>query len=93
MLVGLWENLNTYRFTNEATGRSVPIILPEAQKMDKLELADIVAWQREWAEKELSIPAKPQMTKGQQNDLGTVLLEVRQSKRNRKERSGHGKWF
>ena len=96
-LMGLWRGRNTYLIldVSESPPREYPIIIPGIELLDASELEEILIWQRERTEKEILAKRanrRPKLAKQQQNDLGRTLLEVRASKRFKRENNHTRYW-
>lgn len=91
-VVGLWLNKDTYRVTHLATNRTINYTIQGTELLEKNELQEWVLYCEEDAAKELSQEAAPKLTKGQQHDLGGVLLDIRDSKRYKRENL-HGRYW
>lgn len=96
-LMGLWKGRNTYLIldVSESPPREYPIIIPGIELLDRNELEEILIWQRERTEKEILKKRgnpRPKLTETQQHELGKTLLEIRASKRFKKE-AGHVRYW
>lgn len=96
-LMGLWRGRNTYLIldVSETPAREYPIIIPGIELLDASELEEILIWQRERTEKEILAKRairQPKPNKQQQNELGRTLLEVRASKRFKRENNHERYW-
>jgi len=89
---GLWVSPDVFRLTHRITGRSIELVIPDSKKEEPKVLDELIQWQTEKSMAELRAGLPPPLNRDQQHDLGATLMEIRASKRHRRE-SLHGRWW
>ena len=100
-LKGFWKGEHTYHVYDPVTGRNEDVTIPTTTQRGRIayaktELEELEHFAREWVEKswkaEDKEPALVTLTRPQQHDLGTVLMDIKMS-RIRRESVGHGRYW
>lgn len=90
---GVWMTPDNYRVYEVETQREENFFIPGTDLLETMELQELVAALNEKAEVVFRAPEKTKMTRDQQHDLGGVMLQIRKSKRYKKDNGGHGRFW